>query len=74
MHTHEVAENNNAHLGATSGRQSDNTHLTASSGLDHETVSAGSSGERRMSDYNTLEKDFSRKDGQYSNQFLPAVH
>lgn len=47
MPTHEVTANNNAHLGATSGRDNDNTHLATDTPRNH----------------NMLEKDFSRQEG-----------
>ncbi|KAF2035139.1 hypothetical protein EK21DRAFT_96916 [Setomelanomma holmii] len=63
--THEAAAHNNAHLGATSGRDNDNTHLGSSTARDAETLSAGSTahnGSTRMTDHNNaLEKDFSRQ-------------
>jgi len=67
-YTHQASANNNAHLGATSGRDSDNTHLGSSAARDGETLSAGSTANggsyARMADHNnSLEKDFSRQDG-----------
>jgi hypothetical protein len=47
MPAHEVSANNNAHLGATSGRDSDNTHLSTDT----------------PRHFDMLEKDFSRQDG-----------
>lgn len=47
MPTHEVSANNNAHLGATSGRDSENTHLSTDT----------------PRHFDMLEKDFSRQDG-----------
>ena len=64
--THEAATNNNAHLGATSGRDSNNTHL-GTTARDGDTLSAGSTANgsfSRMAEHNNgLEKDFSRQDG-----------
>ncbi|KAH3915584.1 hypothetical protein HBI56_148140 [Parastagonospora nodorum] len=58
---------NNAHLGATSGRETNNTHLGASSAREGDTLSAGSTANgsfSRMANHNNeLEKDFSRQDG-----------
>jgi hypothetical protein len=66
--THEAIANNNAHLGATSGRDNNNTHLGSSTARDGETLSAGSTANgasNRMTDHNNaLEKDFSRQNGQ----------
>jgi hypothetical protein len=66
-YTHEATANNNAHLGATSGRDTNNTHLGASTARDGDTLSAGSTANgsfSRMADHNNaLEKDFSRQDG-----------
>ncbi|EAT79985.2 hypothetical protein SNOG_12687 [Parastagonospora nodorum SN15] len=57
---------NNAHLGATSGRETNNTHLGASSAREGDTLSAGSTANgsfSRMANHNNeLEKDFSRQD------------
>lgn len=70
--THEsVTSNNNAHLGASSGRADghNNTHLGTTSARDEETLSAGStaraeSNAYRMNDNNgALEKDFSSGNG-----------
>jgi len=67
-YTHEAAVNNNSHLGATSGRDSNtnNTHLGAATGREADTLSAGSTANgsfSRMVDNhnNALEKDFSRQ-------------
>lgn len=72
-YTHEAAANNNSHLGATSGRDSNtnNTHLGAATGREADTLSAGSTANgsfSRMVDNhnNALEKDFSRPGGTYS--------
>jgi cytochrome c peroxidase len=57
---------NNAHLGATSGRDNNNTHLGASTAREGDTLSAGSTANgsfSRMVNHNELEKDFSRQDG-----------
>jgi hypothetical protein len=72
-YTHEAAANNNAHLGATTGRDAstNNNHLGASTGRDGDTLSAGSTANgsfSRMPDHNhALEKDFSRQDGMINN-------
>jgi|SRR5690242_13261482 hypothetical protein len=66
-----VNTNNNAHLGASSGRSDphNNTHLGPTSARDEETLSAGStaraeSNAYRMSNTNgDLEKDFSTRNG-----------
>lgn len=66
-----VNTNNNAHLGATSGRADaqNNTHLGPTTARDEETLSAGStaraeSNAYRMSNHNgDLEKDFSSRNG-----------
>jgi hypothetical protein len=66
-HAHEsVNSNNNAHLGASSGRDSNNAHLASSTVRDGETLSAGSTARgdstARMIDNNgALEKDFSSR-------------
>jgi hypothetical protein len=64
---HDATANNNAHLGATSGRETNNTHLGATTARDSETLSAGSTANgsfSRMADHNNgLEKDFSRQNG-----------
>jgi hypothetical protein len=75
-YTHEATANNNAHLGATSGRDTNNnnTHLGASTGRDGDTLSAGSTANgsfSRMPDHNhALEKDFSRQDGMTDDLLL----
>jgi hypothetical protein len=64
---HDATANNNAHLGATSGRDTNNTHLGATTARDSETLSAGSTANgsfSRMAEHNNaLEKDFSRQNG-----------
>lgn len=67
-YTHDASAHNNAHLGATAGRDTTNTHLGSSTARDGETLSAGSTANgsfARMADHNNnaLEKDFSRQDG-----------
>ncbi|KAF2824487.1 hypothetical protein CC86DRAFT_56302 [Ophiobolus disseminans] len=67
-YTHDATANNNAHVGATSGRDPNNAHLSSSTARDGETLSAGSTANGsygRMADHNhnALEKDFSRQDG-----------
>jgi hypothetical protein len=68
-----VNTNNNAHLGASSGRADahNNTHLGPTSARDEETLSAGStaraeSNAYRMGDNGGLEKDFSARNGKMS--------
>jgi hypothetical protein len=66
-HAHEsINNNNNAHLGASSGREGNNAHLASSTVRDNETLSAGSTARAdstaRMVDNNgALEKDFSSR-------------
>jgi hypothetical protein len=66
-HAHEsVNSNNNAHLGASSGREDNDAHLAPSTVRDGETLSAGSTARgdstARMIDNNgALEKDFSSR-------------
>ncbi|KAL5119237.1 hypothetical protein ACEQ8H_002948 [Pleosporales sp. CAS-2024a] len=64
------ASTNNAHLGATSGRDTNNTHLSPSTAREGNTLSAGSTANgsfSRMANHNDLEKDFSRQDGYHQH-------
>jgi len=76
-HVHESVNNdNNAHLGASSGRENNNSHLASSTVRDGETLSAGSTARgdstARMDTNGALEKDFSNNG--YANGYANHQH